>query len=126
MDVPTFKRVAYELARHINAMVVGIYEPDVTPNFMTAKLDLGASEIYLLCSHAGDWALSREVILDPCTLEFEDSLAITEVLECYFGIGLHSKSSLQGPFVKAEWMSDTDIRYWQPKSLGEGLFNWWD
>lgn len=126
MDVPALKRVAYELARHINARVVAIHEPRVTPNFITAGLDPGDRSLYLLCSHAGDWALCREVSLDGCRLEFEDSPTIAQVLERNFGIRLHPKASLLGPFVKAPWMCDADTSYWRPRTLGEALFNWWD
>lgn len=126
MDVPAFKRIAYEVAHHINAKVTGIFEPNVTPNFIAAELDLGDRHTYLLCSQANDWALSREVQLGYCRLAFKDVPAIAEVLERDFGIRVQSKARLQGPFVKAEWMSDADIRYWKPKTLGEALFNWWD
>jgi hypothetical protein len=37
-------------------------------------------------------------------------------------------AELNGPVDVVAWsrISRTDIRYWQPRTLGECLFNYWD
>lgn len=79
----------------------------------------------MLQSHAGDWALCSEVGFD-CRLVFDDAPSISEALERCHGIRLHSKAALLGPFVRTEGISESDIKYWKPQTLGEALFNWWD
>ena len=126
MDGSDFKRVVYDVARQLGARVVSIHEPNVTPNFVTAELAVGERHVYLLRSHAGDWALCSEVDFSGCRLLFDDNPSITDILESHHSIRVRSKADLLGPFVKHLGISDHDIRYWRPQTVGDALFNWWD
>jgi hypothetical protein len=44
------------------------------------------------------------------------------------GFRLLTAPELDGPIDVATWpqISRHDMRYWQPQTLGEGLFNYWD
>lgn len=125
MDTTAFKRVVYDVARHIGARVAGIEEPRYYCNFIYGALDLGDRTVFLLQSAAGDWSLCSDVPT-YASLKFGEVPSITNVLAGYHGIQIHSKAALLGPVVKRADMSDYDLNYWRPKTMGEALFNWWD
>lgn len=58
MTRSTFKQIVFETARAAGGRVAGIIEPNVTPNVIAARIELGLTHCYLLHSHADDWAFS--------------------------------------------------------------------
>ncbi len=126
MALPAFRRIVHAAARQIGARVVDIIEPGVTPNFIAARINVGAQPCYVLCSHAGDWAFAKAIEPALAPLQFIDCPAFAEALQSLFGLLPLTRAELQAPFTGRLGLSDSDVRYWKPGTQGEALFNWWD
>jgi hypothetical protein len=61
-------------------------------------------------------------------LTFIDVPALAAVLAEAAEFQLLTVTELAGPIDLAAWpwISQQDMRYWKPTSLGEALFNYWD
>ena len=126
MDIIEFKRVVYESAKHTGYSVVQIHKPGVTPNFYAGELRIRSNNIFLLCTHDDDWALSENFDPMVCELQFIEMPEISDALRSHFKIALHPLEYLQSEYVKQEKHNPRDINYWKPKTMGEVIFNWWD
>ncbi len=126
MNAEEFKKVIYALGNDIGASVETFYFPGVTPNFQVCKLMINSNAIFVLCSENGDWCVSKSFDESLCELEFTDNELITKSLNVQFGIILLSKQELNQEFSSRSYLSDCDVKYWKPRSLGDGLFNWWN
>jgi len=61
-----------------------------------------------------------------CELHFADYMTVTDALKSIAEVVPLSAAELAGPFSAKSHVRASDIRYWKPGNLGEGLFNWWD
>jgi len=59
-------------------------------------------------------------------LEFIDCPEISDLLMERLNILPLTKEELDSSFSDRSYLLESDIKYWQPKKLGDGLFNWWD
>lgn len=121
------------------ALIVGAshakHAPEVTPNFsyveFTGRFDHQENaKRYLLCSY-GCWAVCSHVRSDErgIKLQFVDCAEIAAKLKAFYGINVLSKAELEAEFQllpDLPYMSDSDLKYWKPQTMGEALFNWWD
>jgi hypothetical protein len=117
--------------------VVGFHlADDVTPNFHQGLIGYRDRTVAVVC--ARDAAVLA--VAEPRTIEFVDgaresgpltfvdvpdlAAALAEVP----GFRVLIPAELNGPLDAAAWpeLSPSDITYWQPASLGEALFNYWD
>jgi hypothetical protein len=125
-DQTPFKLIVYEVARQIGARVVAVHLPAVTPNFLVGELQNVTAHFYVICSDADNWAFSRFFEPNICRLEFTDIPEAADVLRRMFSKYPLSRSDLEVPFQGWPGLSEADINYWKPSTLGEALFNWWD
>lgn len=130
MDLAVFKRSVHEAARQAGGRVIDIIEPGVTPNFIAARIEIGPAPCYVLCSHADHWASAEAIEPALAPLRFIDCPAIADALQALFGLTPFSRAELQAelqaPFNARLGLSESDLRYWKPRTLGDALFNWWD
>ena len=124
MDTNTFKQTIHALSQQIGAQVLHIHPPEITPNFIAAALKFKQQTVYVLCSENQDWAFCQQ--LQPFKLQFIDMPDLAEILHNLTNIQVYNTTKLNTPFVAQSWMSKHDINYWQPQTLGDALFNWWD
>ncbi|MDD2721815.1 MAG: hypothetical protein PHH47_10970 [Gallionella sp.] len=131
-----FPHIAKKIGAALYYRVGPIHEPEVTPNFSyveyTGRFDLqeGAKR-YLLCSYDGRWAVCSHVESDErgIKLQFVDCAEIAVKLKEFYGINVMSKAELEAEFQllpDLPYMSESDLKYWKPKTMGAALFNWWD
>ncbi|GAA2714751.1 hypothetical protein Apa02nite_096130 [Actinoplanes palleronii] len=61
-------------------------------------------------------------------LTFVELPDLAAALKTMPGFRLLTATELDGPIDAAKWprISQRDLRYWHPQTLGEGLFNYWD
>jgi hypothetical protein len=126
MDFIEFKRISFDAARLAGGTIAEFYDSSGTPNFFVAKISLERQSVYLLCTFDGTWAFSESFYPSRCELQFVDSDRIAEALNTNFGVVPLSRACLEDQFIKQKGMHESDIKYWKPKTLGEGIFNWWD
>lgn len=125
MATEDFARVVNAVASRVGGRVGALHRPGVTPNFAAAEMRLPQETVYLLRSAQGHWA---------CAASFDPSVPRLRFVTCHvlakalgaLDVHLLSPQELQAPFRRLPGMSEADIRYWRPATLGDGLFNWWD
>ena len=131
MEFVNFKKAVYKIASQLNYEVQCFEAAGVTPNFHVAKISLPENEIYILCSIDGNWAYSNHFNTNDCHLNFIECDPFSYLLNSYLNISPLSVDQLNLPFNKQSTIdlsnvSESDISYWSPKTLGDTLFNWWD
>lgn len=126
MKFSDFKKIVYSLEITKRVKVISISEAGITPNFHVAYIEEGASDFCILCSIHGEWAFSERITEFSCDLNFIDKVDLGIALKEGFGIIARNKKELDGSFILQEYMHESDVKYWAPKSLGLGMFNWWD
>ena len=124
MKFSEFKKIIFNICNGSNITIHSFYEAAVTPNFHAALLEYENKNIYLLCSYNGDWAFSNNLQYNE--LKFTNCSELSIKLKKMYGINVSTESELHEPFSSNEKISESDIKYWKPKTIGEGLFNWWD
>ena len=127
MDFASYKRIVHCSAQQVAAQVVETHAPGSAPNFYVARIVLpDGATVFVLCSNEGNWAFSNEFVENECRLQFVDCPSFANVLGALYGITPLLKAELEGKFRKQPFNSAEEIRYWKPKTVGEGIFNWWD
>ena len=126
MATSTFRQIVFETVRQAGGRVIDIIEPGVTPNFTAAHIELGPTRCYLLHAGADLWAFAEAIEPALSPLAFTDCPELAEAMTRLFGITPLTRVELNAPFTKLPGLSDSDIRYWKPRTLGDALFNWWD
>jgi len=126
MDISSFKAIMYEIALAVNGRMISIHTPSITRNFFAAELSFNGTTLFVLCSTNELWAFSEKMNPSECELAFVDSQILSAALSNLFGFTPLSTDELNSPFKKRADVSDADIKYWKPKSLGDAVFNWWD
>jgi hypothetical protein len=126
MDLSAFRKIVHEAARQAGGRMVDIIEPGVTPNFLAARIEVGPAPCYVLCSHADDWAFAEAIEPPLAPLRFIDCPTIADALQSLFGLTPFTQAVMQAPFSARPGLSESDLSYWKPRTLGDALFNWWD
>ena len=61
-----------------------------------------------------------------CQLDFIDFEKFSSLLEEIYKVKTYKVEELNDSFEKKDYLLESDINYWKPVTLGEGIFNWWD
>jgi len=126
MKFSDFKKIVYSLKMPKEMEIISFSEAGVTPNFHVAYVKEGISEFCILSSIQDEWAFSERLAEFSCDLSFIDRIDLAFALKEGFGIITRNKKELDASFVLQDYMHESDVKYWAPKSLGTGMFNWWD
>ena len=126
MKPKQFKSLIASAASQLGLEVVEVRDSGITPNFHLAHLKSHNTSFCVVRSEENFWAFCEYVDPMICELVFIDNKVLSKILNEQFGIKVLTKEELESPFIKEPYMTKSDINYWQPKSKGEGLFNWWD
>lgn len=126
VQLATFKQIVHAAGRMAGGRIVEIIEPGVTPNFLAARIEIGPTSCYVLCSQANNWAFVEAIQPALAPLRFTDCPAFADALQCLFGLSPFTRVALLAPFEKWPSLAECDLRYWKPNTLGDALFNWWD
>lgn len=125
MRTDDFTRVVRTVAQKAGGRVGTLHVPSVTPNFAAAQVCLPRETVYLLRSEQGHWACAAAFDPSVPQLRFVVCHALAKALGA-LGLHLLSPQELRAPFRRLPGMSEADVRYWRPATLGDGLFHWWD
>jgi len=123
-----FKRICYAVSVQLGLEIVRFYDQKTTPNFQVCEVRYrqGQARIFILCSINGDWSLSERYKPNEARLVFCDDTKIANILKTDYGIRVRDQRTLLAPFSESDYPNDKDVQYWQPETVGEFLFNWWD
>ncbi|MCM4085136.1 hypothetical protein [Paractinoplanes hotanensis] len=135
-DVKAFRRGCYEAARQTGGELTDFQvgnEP--TPSFHQAIITYSDRNVAVVCVRdAPLMALAEPHVLEflPArtagSLTFVDLPELAAALTEVPGFRLLSVAELGEPVdaARCPQISQHDLRYWQPQTLGEALFNYWD
>jgi hypothetical protein len=135
-DLKAFRRACYEAARRTGGDLTEfriVDEP--TPNFHQAIVTYSSRNVAVVCVRDAPLlalAVPRVIGFTPGReadpLTFVDVPDLAAALEAEPGFHLLTTTELGGPIDAVKWprICQSDMRYWQPRTLGEGLFNYWD
>jgi len=126
MDLAEFKKIVFAIPKNSDLDIIGFIEPDVTPNFFVAELRYKYKKVFLLASYNRDLAFSSEYKPMDCLLNFINIPSLALEIKNQTGITVLTKEDLFSVFEARSYLCERDIKYWQPKVLGDALFNWWD
>ncbi|GIJ50944.1 hypothetical protein Val02_78300 [Virgisporangium aliadipatigenens] len=135
-DLKAFRRACYEAARQTGGELTEFRISDhPTPNFHQAIITYSHRNVAVVCARDAPLlalAVPRVIEFTPAReagpLTFVDVPDLVAVLRTAPGFRLLTVTELVGPIDAAKWprISQYDMRYRQPQTLGEGLFNYWD
>ena len=135
-DLKAFRRVCYMAARRTGGEVVEFrISNEPTPNFHQAVIAYRDRTVAVACVRSTPIlavALPRVIEFTPareCSpLTFVDVPDLAAALADASDFRLLSTAELDGPAdtMTWPWINERDMRYWQPHSLGEALFNYRD
>lgn len=135
-DRKAFRRVCYEAARRTGGDLTEFrISGHVTPNFHQGIVAYADRTVAVVCVRDAPLlaiAVPRVIEFTPAResgpLTFLDLPDLAAALTDAAGFRLLTAAELNGPIDTVKWprISRTDMRYWQPQTLGEGLFNYWD
>jgi len=135
-DVKAFRRACQEAARRTGGDLTRFRISDEpTPNFHQAIIAYADRTVAVVCVRdapllaiAGPRVIEFTPTRESGPLIFLDLPDLTAALTDAPGFRLLTTAELNGPIDMVTWprISRTDVRYWQPQTLGECLFNYWD
>lgn len=131
-----FRRACYEAARRTGGELTEFRISDEpTPSFHQAIIAYRGRDVAVACVRDTPLlalAVPRVIEFTPAReagpLTFVDLPELATALAAAPGFRLLTTTELNGPIDIAEWprISRHDMRAWQPRTLGESLFNYWD
>jgi hypothetical protein len=131
--VAEFKSIVYAVATPLGYAVQGVSERGVTPNFHSALLTNGDTPISILGhSTYPIFAFSEPLDLHSCEIRFVDSAPLTQQLVALFpNVAVATTAELVRNLTDIDLESldaaeREQVKYWQPKTVGNAAFNWWD
>ena len=126
MRIEEFKQIIFDISQRLYLKVGIIDEPDFTPNFHIAEILGKEVAIYVLCNENREWAFSSFYEKHNWQLKFIDFENFSSLLNSIYNERIYKAEELNGPFQKKDYLTEDDILYWKPITLGEGVYNWWD
>lgn len=133
-DVRAFRGHCYEAVRWVRGKVVSFTEPypSVTDNYAIAVLDTVAGAVaVLLNAHHPILAFAEPQDVPRSYFEFRD---VPELADYFRGLGVYTVPSAAELSERptADHLRDLSprelksVKYWEPRRVGEIVFNFWD
>ncbi len=131
--IAEFKSIVHVMATPLGYTVSDVSERGVTPNFHSALLTNGDTAISIL-GHSTYPIFACSEPLDPlsCKIRFIDSDPLTQQLATLFpNVVIATTAELDRNLTDTDLaLLDTaereQIKYWQPQTVGNAVFKWWD
>ncbi|MFE8065370.1 hypothetical protein ACQKGA_29300 [Priestia megaterium] len=137
IDENHFKNICFNLVRKNQGRILEIDEPNLATNFSKIKVDIFNREIYVLLNayypflalastvefqhlnFIDDSVLSKDFIPFYKVLSKEELNEPLDISKSKGKVSLENKNTLNSSELE-------QILYWQPKTVGEVIFNFWD
>jgi hypothetical protein len=135
-DLKAFRHACYEAARRTGGELTEFRISDEpTPNFHQAVIAYADRTVAVVCVRDTPLlalAVPRTIAFTPTRestpLTFLDLPDLAAALALAAEFRLLTTAELDRPVDISQWprINRHDLRYWQPQTLGEYLFNYWD
>ena len=126
MKLDEFKQIVFDISQRLYLKVGQVEKADITPNFHAAEILGEEKPIYVLCNENREWAFSSIYEKYNCKLNYVNYEKFSSLLTEIYKEKVYRVEELNGPFKEKDYLLESDILYWKPVTLGEGVFNWWD
>ncbi|GID97405.1 hypothetical protein Adi01nite_68170 [Amorphoplanes digitatis] len=131
-DLSAFTAICHHAARAVGGTVSQIVPANVTPNFHTAEIARRGLRTRVL----GHTTIAAVAFAEPwpaadLRVTFTDRPDLAAALQEVSDLRILTKQQLDSPIATADLTALTageheQITYWQPHTIGELLFNYWD
>jgi hypothetical protein len=135
-NLKAFRSACHEVAQRTGGELTEFrISDDPTPNFHQAIIAYPHRKVAVACVRETlllALAVPRVIEFTPARemgpLTFVNLPNLAAALEGLPGFRLLTTAELDGPINIATWpqINRNDMRYWQPQTLGEARFNYWD
>ena len=127
IDGQQFKKICYEVLRDDKGEVLKFEVPLYPLNYFKVHIRLKGELFYILLNEYYPYIAFANKC-EHIDIEFTDLPAFTKGFNEYYTV--LTKKELNLPFFKKEHdLEEVELRqaaYWQPRSIGEVIFNCWD
>lgn len=127
IDGQQFKKICYEVLRDDKGEVLKFEVPLYPLNYFKVHIRLKGELFYILLNEYYPY-LAFANKCEHIVIEFTDLPAFTKGFNEYYTV--LTKKELNLPFFKKKHdLEEVELRqatYWQPRSIGEVIFNCWD
>lgn len=127
-----FKQACYFCARHAGYKSLSCTPKNVTPNFHYCLIQKNNETIGVLCNSIYPLiAFCNPLNENSCAIHFVDNLILQDAFSASTKFIVAKASELlSNPSDEHLLLLDPcereQIEYWQPVTVGEIIFNWWD
>jgi hypothetical protein len=131
-DLAPFSTACHQAARAIGGTVADVIPAGVTPNFHTVEIAQPGSHTAVLRHTTLPFvALAEPRLPGDATLTFIDRPHLAAVIQTGSDLQVLTTEQLHAPISTADLTGlgpheHDQIAYWQPHTIGELLFNFWD
>ena len=132
VDLKAFTGICHYAARTIGATVTGVTAGGVTPTFHTIALTADRQDIEVLRHTVVPFiAFARPRPDEDLAITFVDHPALGAAITGLTDVHVCTVAELDTSLSRADLsalrpVEHDQIRYWQPATVGEVLFNFWD
>lgn len=127
VDGQQFKRVCYDVVREAKGKVLTFEEPHYPYQYFNVQIRLHG-EVFSILLHESFPYLAFARTWEHSVIEFTDLPALANGFNAYYTV--LTEKELQEPFLKNDHpLAETELKevaYWQPRTIGEVIFNCWD
>ncbi|QUG41645.1 hypothetical protein KD050_20670 [Psychrobacillus sp. INOP01] len=127
IDGQQFKKICYEVLREAKGEILKWEGPLYPHNYFKVQIRINEELFYILLNEYYPY-LAFAKKWEDVVIEFTDLPTLTRGFKEYYTV--LTKKVLNLPFSKKEHdLDEVELRqaaYWQPRSIGEVIFNCWD
>lgn len=128
-----FKSIVFAVAAPRGYAVSNVVERGVTPNFHSALLSKGADAVSILGHSAYPiLAFAEPLEISSCRLCFVDSDPLSREIRSLFCEVTVARANDLNRKLEDRDLEELDpaelaqVKYWNPQTIGDVAFNWWD
>jgi len=132
-SIAEFKSIVFAVAAPLGYAVSSVAERGVTPSFHSALLSKGDNAVSILGhSTYPIFAFAEPLQMHSCQLRFVDSEPLSrEIATLFPDVTVATTTELNrkladNDLAKLDAAELEQVKYWEPKSVGDVAFNWWD
>ncbi|WP_070327654.1 hypothetical protein [Exiguobacterium aurantiacum] len=126
-DIETFENICLDFASQKGGTCFFILGDGVTPNYEQANIRIGERTIYVLLSHL--YPVIGISKLEPFQYEYIDVPELTDLFPDTYQIPSAAELNERFDLSLQPFLSEVDrmqIEYWNPKTIGNVIFHYWD
>lgn len=126
-DWKTFKGICFDFARNNGGTCLFILGDQITPNYHQANITIDERTIYVLLSRS--YPVIGISSFEPFVYEFIDVPEMTRLFPSEYLVPTASELNERFDMSRQSFLNDAErgeIEYWEPETIGNVIFHYWD